>query len=137
MSRKGLEVKRTWGGKEKLKSLIQAEKDARVKERLQAVLWRLKGKTYTEIADSLQRRNNTITDWIKRWNKGGYERLIDKPRSGAPKILNPQEEQCILDQVKNSNSGTRNTCKSLAYLVEKDFCKKLSEKYHKKLTCKK
>jgi len=127
MSRKGLEVKRTWGGKEKLKSLIKAEKDARVKERLQAVLWRLKRKSYTEIADNLQKRNNTITDWVKRWNRDGYEGLIDKPRPGAPKILSNQEEQSILDYVKNSHSGTRNTCKSLAYLVEKEFGKELTQ----------
>ncbi len=58
MSRKGLNVKRTWGGKEKIQKLIKQEKNVRVKERLQAILWRLKGETYTQIAKNLK------TDWM-------------------------------------------------------------------------
>jgi transposase len=123
MSRKGLEVKRTWGGKEKLKSLMQAEKDARVKERLQAVLWRLENETYTEISDRLKRRKNTVSDWIKRWNKNGYEGILDQPKPGAIPKLTPEQEKEVVESVKQS---TRITCKVLKF--------KILNKYGKEFT---
>lgn len=127
MSKKGLNVKRTWASKERINTLIKKEKNTRIKERLQAVLWRLENESYTEIAHRLKRRKNTITDWIKRWNKEGYSGLIDKPRLGRPKILSLDEEKYVVDFVKNSCSGTRNTCKSLAFQIEKELKKQLSE----------
>lgn len=123
MSRKGLEVKRTWGGKEKLKILIKAEKNSTVKERLQAILWRLENETYTEISGRLKRRKSTITDWIKRWNKGRYEGIIDKPKPGRPSILTPDEEKEIVETV---NQSTRITCKILKFKIKDEFDKELS-----------
>jgi len=87
----GLEVKRTWGGAEKINGLIKKEKDARIKERLRAVLWRLEGKTYTEISERLKRDIDTVREWIKKWNKRGYEGLKDKPKRGRPTILTQEE----------------------------------------------
>jgi len=85
MGRKGLNVKKTWGGKEKLNALIKSEKNSTIKERLQAVLWRLENIDYTEIAKRLNRTNDTITQWVKRWNKDGYKGLMDKPSAVDPK----------------------------------------------------
>ena len=98
MGRKGLNVKRTWGGKEKLNTLIKSEKNSTIKERLQAVLWRLENTDYTEIAKRLNRSNDTTTQWIKRWNKEGYKGLIDKPRSGRPQTLSFNEEKEIIQK---------------------------------------
>ena len=60
MSIKGLNVKRTWGSCKKIDSLIKKEKDARIKERLQAVLWRLENEDYTKIAKRLKRHIDTV-----------------------------------------------------------------------------
>ena len=51
MGRKGLNVKKTWGGKEKLNSLIKSEKNSTIKERLQAVLWRLSNISGSTLSD--------------------------------------------------------------------------------------
>lgn len=123
MSRKGLNVKRTWGGKEKLNTLIKSEKNSTVKERLQAVLWRLEKETYTEISNRLKRRKNTITEWIKRWNKEGYEGLIDKQRSGRPLTLSSNEENIIIETV---NQSYRITCKILKFKIKDEFNKELT-----------
>lgn len=123
MSRKGLEVKRTWGGKEKLNALIKAEKNSTVKERLQAVLWRLKKATFTEIAKRLNRRKNTITEWIKRWNKGGYDFILDKEKSGRPLTLTHNEEKDIIETV---NQSDRITCKILKFKIKDEFGKELT-----------
>lgn len=123
MSRKGLEVKRTWGGKEKLNALIKAEKNSTVKERLQAVLWRFEKETYTEISKRLRRRKSTITDWIKRWNKAGHEGIIDKPKPGRPLTLSTDEEKDIIETV---NQSDRITCKILKFKIKDEFGKELT-----------
>lgn len=123
MSRKGLNVKRTLGGKDKLKELIKKEKNVKIKERLQAILWRLKGKTYTQIAENLNKSNITITKWVKNWNRNGYEGLIDRSRAGRPQTLSISEEREIIETV---NQSTRITCKILKF--------KIKDKYGKKLT---
>lgn len=123
MGRKGLEIKRTWGGKEKLISLIKAEKDSRVKERLQAVLWRLEKNSYTDIADRLKRRKNTVSDWIKRWNKGGYEGILDCPKPGATPKLTQEQEKEVIEAV---NKSARITCKILKFKIQKDYGKEFS-----------
>ena len=78
MNKNGLNVKRTWGGTKKVDELIKKEQNSKVKERLQTVLWRLKNEKYTEICKRLNRDNNTVSRWVKRWNKEGYEGLFDK-----------------------------------------------------------
>ncbi len=123
MSRKGLEVKKTWGGKEKINVLIKSEKNSTVKERLQAVLWRLERETYTEISRRLKRRKNTISEWIKRWNRAGYEGIIDKPKSGRPLTLTIEEEKEIIETVNQSN---KITCKILKFKIKDEFNKELT-----------
>lgn len=120
MGRKGLNVKRTWGGKEKLNALIKAEKNSTIKERLQAVLWRLKRIDYAQIAKMLNRSNDTITQWVKRWNKEGYDGLKDKPRSGRPQTLSLNEEKEIIDAV---NQSSRITCKILKFKIKNEYGK--------------
>ncbi len=67
--------------------MIKKEQDPKIKERLQAVFWRLKNEKYTEICKRLNRDNNTVSNWIKRWNKEGYKGLFDRQKSGRPTTL--------------------------------------------------
>lgn len=127
MNKKGLNVKRTWGGTKKIDELIKKEKNPKVKERLQAVLWRLKNEDYTEICKRLNRDNNTVSRWIKRWNQSGYEGLFDKPRSGRPPILNENEKKQLLEKVNNPEYKTRITCKILCFQIKEDFGKELTD----------
>jgi len=127
MSVKGLNVKRTWGSREKIDSLIKKEKNARVKERLQGVLWRLENVDYTEIAKRIKRHIDTVREWVKRWNKSGYWGLIDKPKSGRPSILNENQIKEITDELKIKEKQSRITCKSIAKKIKENFNKKISE----------
>lgn len=126
MSLKGLEVKRTWGSAEKIISLIKKEKDARVKERLQAVLWRLKRDTYTNISKRLQRHIDTVREWIKNWNKFGYEGLKDKPGRGRATILTPEETNAVIEQVNTIEKHGQITCNSIVREIADKFNKKMS-----------
>ena len=122
----GLNVKRSWGSRKKIAELIKKEKNARIKERLQAVLWRLKGAEYTEIANRLERSIDTVREWIKKWNKGGYEGLQDKPKSGRPTILTQEETNEIVKEVNITEKQGRETCKLIAKKIVDRFNKKMS-----------
>jgi len=127
MSAKGLNVKRTWGSGEKINVLIKKEKDARIKERLQAVLWRLENINYTEIANRLKRHIDTVREWVKKWNKSGYAGLIDKPKSGRPAILSKDETKEIVDELNVKETQSRTTCKTVVKKITEKFNKKISE----------
>jgi len=127
MSAKGLNVKRTWGSGEKINALIKKEKDARIKERLQGVLWRLENINYTEIAKRLKRSIDTVREWIKKWNKLGYAGLIDKPKSGRPAILDREETKEIVAELNVKEIQSRITCKSVVKKITEKFNKKISE----------
>jgi transposase len=126
MSAKGLNVKRTWGSAEKIDNLIKKEKNARRKERLQGVLWRLENKDYTEIAKRLKRSIDTVREWVKRWNKLGYEGLIDKPKSGRPTVLGENEAKEIIDELNVKEIQSRTTCKTVIEKIKEKFNKKMS-----------
>ena len=126
MCTKGLNVKRPCGSAEKINILIKKEKDVRIKERLQAVLWRLENEDYTEIAKRLKRDIDTVRAWIKKWNKGGYEGLKDKPKSGRPTVLNKEETQEIVEELSTTEKQGRETCKSIVAKIINRFNKKMS-----------
>lgn len=127
MSNKGLNVKRTWGGITKLNELIKKEQNSKVKERLQTVLWRLKNEKYTEICKRLNRDKNTVSNWIKRWNKEGYEGLFDKPKSGRPTTLTIKEQEKVLNSLENREIKAKITCKLLSFQVKEEFGKDLTD----------
>jgi transposase len=89
-------------------------------------LWRLEGETYTEIRKRLKRDIDTVRDWIKKCNKGGYEGLKDKPKSGRPTTLNKEETQEIVEEVNTAEKQGRETCKSIVKKIVEKFNKKMS-----------
>jgi len=77
--------------KEEIERLYKKEKVPRVKERLQAILLLLDGKTAIEVASILRRNERTIRRWAKAWNEKGYEGL--KPWKGQKKKPRISEEE--------------------------------------------
>ena len=57
-----------------IEQLYRREKNHKIRERLQAILMLLDGKTAKEIASILRRNEKTIRLWAKAWNAKGYYR---------------------------------------------------------------
>lgn len=125
MAGKSFNAKIIQGGINKVAEMVKQEKSAKVKERLQAVLWRLQKVKPSEIARRLRRDPNTISRWIKSWNKQGYNGLLDKLKPGRPTILNLDEQQKIIESIENRKEG-RTTSKIIAIKIKKDFNKEIS-----------
>ena len=70
--------------KDALEKLYKSEPDARVKERLLAILHLYEGKSADQIGQFLKCSPTSVRTWRNRWNESGYQGL--KPNfSGGPK----------------------------------------------------
>jgi transposase len=76
-----------------LKALMRKEKDATRYEKLQLLYW-LKMQTVETVlsaAARLGKHRITIQKWLSSYRAGGIEKLLfQKPRSGRPRIMNPE-----------------------------------------------
>jgi transposase len=129
MSEKGKKAKIIVGGRDKIQELIDKEKNAKIRDRLRAMLWSNNQVSNSEISRRLNKNKSTIAKWIRNWNKFEYKGLIDQPVPGRPSILTIEEEKEIIDQVKSQpeeNYQGRITCKMLCAQIEDKFGKKLT-----------
>ena len=69
--------------KEELEEKYRKEKDSTIKERLLAILLLYDGKNIYEVAEIIRRSKRTIIEWLKRWNKEGYEGILPKTSKRA------------------------------------------------------
>jgi putative transposase len=78
---------------EELTTLMRKEKDVLRHEKLQVLYW-LKAKTVDSVLSAavrLGKHPTTIQRWLSSYRKGGIEKLLlQKPRSGRPRIMNPE-----------------------------------------------
>lgn len=125
MAPKSINAKIIPGGINKVEEMVKQEKDPNVKERLQAVLWRLQKVQPSEIARRLNREHNTISRWITNWNKQGYEGLLNKDKPGRPTILDTDEQQKVIEAIENRKEG-KITTKIIAKKIKEDFNKEIS-----------
>ncbi|MEG4583174.1 helix-turn-helix domain-containing protein [Microcoleus sp. MON1_C5] len=79
--------------KEELKALLGREKDAHRYEKLQVLYW-LKTQTVETVLSAavrLGKHRTTVQRWLSSYRKGGREELLlQKPRSGRPRMMNPE-----------------------------------------------
>ena len=50
------------------------------------------GKSLGKVADIVQHHYQTVHSWLKRFRNDGFSGLLESPRSGAPKKINPEQE---------------------------------------------
>jgi transposase len=85
--------------KQEIEAKYKQEKNPRVKERLLAILLLYEGKKVSELPSFIKRSRTSIEDWIKRWNKQGYQGLIPHFTGGPkPKISDWDK---VIDEIEN------------------------------------
>lgn len=62
----------------------QGERTAKLYRRALALLELDRGKTYTEVSNTLQVTIPTLSGWAAKYRENGLQALYDKPRSGRP-----------------------------------------------------
>jgi len=100
--------------------------------RANAVILSAKGIPLQDIADIFGVRRQTISVWLKSWEKKGLCGLIDKPRQGRPKKLLTFQEKEVIEIVKKTPRSLNQALTE----IEKRWGIKMSKSTLKKL-CKK
>lgn len=54
-----------------------------------------RGKSYQEVANTLDVNHNTVTTWAKKYKSEGISSIQDKPRSGRPLEIDGQQRAKI------------------------------------------
>lgn len=102
--------------------------DGRVKERLLIVLLSMEGYRPSAIAPIVHRDTDTVLTWLHRWNDSGFEGLHDRPYSGRPPVLSPEEQEQTVKWAPDTVSpGKRLTCRHIACHIQNVFGKTLDE----------
>lgn len=77
-----------------LHTLYRTEAKARMARRLQALWLAHQGRTCQQIMDVTGAGRRSIQQWVAKYNAGGVDELLEKPRSGRPTFLtDAQQEQ--------------------------------------------
>ena len=76
---------------EQLHDLVQAVPQKRLWRRVQTVVLAQQGWTAQDIADALGCSLKAVKNWVAQYNCGGIQALHERPRSGRPLRLDPQE----------------------------------------------
>jgi len=72
----------------------------RARVRAHSILLSSQGLKIKEIAKVYQVDRDTVSTWIKKWEKAEMKSLYDKPRSGRPSKLTPEEKDLARQYIK-------------------------------------
>src|SRR5215467_9097682 len=83
-----------------LETTMKDDPSFRARSRAHGLLLSAHGTTIKDIAKTYQVHRVTVSSWIKHWEQQGAQSLHDKPRSGSPHTLCPEERDIALPYIK-------------------------------------
>lgn len=92
--------------KAELSTLHRQTKDVRMRERTQVILLAVEQQmTAPQISQIVRRNDQTVRNWIKRFNAEGIKGLEDAPRPGAPATVTAAYTARLLEVVRQRPRG--------------------------------
>src|SRR5205823_14811545 len=86
--------------RELLECTMKNDASHRARMRDHGLLLRSEGITIKAIAKIYHVDRDTVSTWIKKWEKHGDKSLHDQPRSGRPTTLNATEKELAKQYIK-------------------------------------
>ena len=102
-----------------LETTMQDDPSFRARSRAHGLLLSAYGTTIKDIATTYQVHRVTVSAWIKHWEQHGAQSLHDKPRSGRPSILCPEERAIALQYLKEEPHALQRVGKRFADKTDK------------------
>ena len=87
-------------GIDELYTLYCETTDARLARRIQAVWLARRGLTCPQIVQVVGVSRRTVQQWIAKYNRGGIDELLDKPRSGRPAFLSARQQKQLARRIQ-------------------------------------
>jgi transposase len=91
----------------------------RARSRAHSLLLSAHGTPIKDIAKTYQVHRVTVAAWITHWEQHGAQSLHDKPRSGRPSTLSPEERDIALQYIKEEPQTLTRVGKRLADTIDK------------------
>ena len=105
--------------RELLESTMKNDASHRVRVRAHGLLLSSQGITIKAIAKIYHVDRDTVSTWIKKWEKQGDKSLHDQPRSGRPTTLNAVEKELAKQYIKEEPRSLKNVVERLAQKTAK------------------
>ena len=109
--------------KETLIEMHQKHPKRRARMRAHIILLSTEKYTIEKIAEIYHIQRDTVSICLTKWETNGLIGLLDKPRSGRPRLLTPEEEDRALEFIEKDQ---RNSKKAQS-LLQKETGKEISE----------
>ena len=91
-----------------LTKIMETDKSSRVRKRAHSILLSNEGYSRKEIGKIHKADVDTVSKWLDNWEAKGIEGLADQPKSGRPRLLNPEEEKIVLKEIEEDPRSVKN-----------------------------
>lgn len=88
---------------EELAKAIECASSLQAHTRLLAIRGLILGHEFEDICDLFQVSDRTIETWIFEFNEQGIDGIIDRPRSGRPRVIAPEKVEHYRELIENPN----------------------------------
>src|SRR5437016_9735951 len=102
-----------------LESTMKNDASHRARMRAHGLLLSSEGITIKAIAKIYHVDRDTVSTWIKKWEKQGGKSLHDQPRSGRPTTLNATEKELAKQYMKEEPRSLKHVVERLAQKTAK------------------
>jgi len=102
---------------------MKTDASFRARTRAHSLLLSAQGKTISDIVQTYHVHRVTVSSWITNWEALGVQSLYDKPRSGRPSKLNPEEQELAKQYLKEEP----HSLKAVVDRLEKKTQKRVSK----------
>ena len=86
-------------GEGDLERRIKSAKRPKLRQRLRAVLWAMRGETAPQVADRVGLSRRQVQHWVARFNADGISGLRDRPGRGRKLPLNAQQIERLRERL--------------------------------------
>src|SRR4029453_10731249 len=101
-----------------LEKTMKADTSFRARTRARRLLLIADGTTIKDIAKTYQVDRDTVSSWLKKWERHGAQSLHDHPRSGRPPKLTPDEQELAKHYIKEDPRSLKQVVERLADKTE-------------------
>lgn len=112
-------------GVNELYTMYRRTAEARLARRIQVVWLARRGLTCPQIIQAVGASRRAVQQWVTRYNRGGIDELLDKPRSGRPAFLSGKQQKQLTRRIQTGVSKRDSLCvftgPSVEELVEREF----------------
>ncbi|HET8669216.1 MAG TPA: IS630 family transposase [Candidatus Saccharimonadales bacterium] len=102
-----------------LETTMKDDPSFRARSRAHSLLLSAHGTAIKAIAKTYQVHRVTVSAWIKHWEQHGAQSLHDKPRSGRPSTLRPEERDLALQYIKEEPQALKRVGQRFADKTDK------------------